>query len=86
MRRGLLLEPTLCDQALRCAVASVAHEIKCRLHESQMRERDMSVSIARFFKGGEMTRSVFVQTMKARILLVDLVKKEGILLFLLFFV
>ena len=29
MRRGLLLEPTLCDQALRCAVASVAHEIKC---------------------------------------------------------
>ena len=28
MRRGLLLEPTLCDQALRCAVASVAHEIK----------------------------------------------------------
>ena len=51
-----------------------------------MRERDVKVSIARFFKGGEMTRSVFVQTMKARILLVDLVKKEGILLFLLFFV
>ena len=25
----MLLEPTLCDQALRCAVASVAHEIKC---------------------------------------------------------
>ena len=58
-------------------------QIKCRLHESQMRERDVRVSI---FRGGEMTRSVFVQTMKARILLVDLVKKEGILLFLLFFV
>ena len=56
-------------------------QIKCRLHESQMRERDVRVSIARFFKGGEMTRSVFVQTMKARILLADLVKKEGILLF-----
>ena len=60
-------------------------QIKCRLHESQMRERDVRVSIDRFFRGGEMTRSVFVQTMKARILLVDLVKKEGILLFLLFF-
>ncbi len=29
MGRVLLLEPTLCDQALRCAVASVAHEMKC---------------------------------------------------------
>ena len=29
MGRVCLLEPTLCDQALRCAVASVAHEIKC---------------------------------------------------------
>ena len=36
----------------------------------------MSVSIARFFKGGEMTISVFVQTMKARILLVDLLKTK----------
>ncbi len=53
------------------------------MHESQIRERDVRVSIDRFFRGGEMTRSVFVQTMKARILLVDLVKKEGILLFLL---
>ena len=52
-----------------------ALQIKCRLHESQIRERDVRVSIDRFFRGGEMTRSVFVQTMKARILLVDLVKK-----------
>ena len=51
-------------------------QIKCRLHESQMRERDVRVSIDRFFREGEMTRSVFVQTMKARILLVDLVKKR----------
>ena len=40
-----------------------------------MRERDVSVSFDRFFREGEMTRSVFVQTMKARIPLVDLVKK-----------
>ena len=28
MRRVCCLEPTLCDQAVRCAVGSVAHEIK----------------------------------------------------------
>ena len=28
MRRVCFLEPTLCDRAVRCAVGSVAHEIK----------------------------------------------------------
>ena len=54
-----------------------------------MRERNVRVSIDRLFRGGEMTRSVFCpdkcKTIVARILLVDLIKREGILLFLLFF-
>ncbi len=41
-------------------------QIKCRLHESQMRERDVRVSIDRLFRGGEMTRSLFVQTNKCK--------------------
>ncbi len=59
-----------------------------------MRVRDVRVSIKRLFRGGEMTRrrSLFVQTndkcktIIERNLLVDLIKREGILLFLLFLV
>ena len=57
-----------------------------------MRERDVRVSIDRLFRlqrGGDDKKSFCpdkCKTIVARILLVDLMKREGILLFLLFFV
>jgi hypothetical protein len=64
-------------------------QIKCRLHESQMRERDVSLDQAPLQRGRDDKKSFCpdkCKTIKARILLVDLIKREGILLFLLFFV
>ncbi len=60
-------------QSFLCRHGTLYHAHDCRLHESQMRERDVRCemwesrsSIKRLFRGGEMTRSLFVQTNKCK--------------------